>query len=87
LLAQLPTRIDSLCNIAGVPGTANPQLLARVNYLGLRHLSSALLPRINAGGSIVNIASILGAEWPLRLEQHKALARIEGFAAGQAWLA
>ncbi|MBK5304030.1 MULTISPECIES: coniferyl-alcohol dehydrogenase [Gammaproteobacteria] len=87
LLPQLPARIDSLCNIAGVPGTANPQLLAQVNYLGLRHLSQALLPRITAGGSIVNIASILGAEWPLRLEQHKALARIEGFAAAQAWLA
>jgi NAD(P)-dependent dehydrogenase (short-subunit alcohol dehydrogenase family) len=55
LLPQLPARFDSLCNIAGVPGTANPQLLARVNYLGLRHLSQALLPRINAGGSIVNM--------------------------------
>ena len=87
LLPQLPARIDSLCNIAGVPGTANPQLLAQVNYLGLRHLSSALLPRITAGGSIVNIASILGAEWPQRLDLHKALASIEDFAAAQAWLA
>ncbi|MBV7515942.1 SDR family NAD(P)-dependent oxidoreductase, partial [Pseudomonas sp. PDM25] len=34
LLPQLPARLDSLCNIAGVPGTANPRLLARVNYLG-----------------------------------------------------
>lgn len=87
LLPQLPARIVSLCNIAGVPGTANPQLLAQVNYLGLRHLSSALLPRITAGGSIVNIASILGAEWPQRLDLHKALASIEDFAAAQAWLA
>lgn len=87
LLPQLPTRIDSLCNIAGVPGTANPLLLAQVNYLGVRHLSRALLPRISAGGSIVNIASILGAEWPQRLDLHKALARIEGFATAQSWLA
>jgi len=86
-LAQLPARLDGLCNIAGVPGTAAPELVARVNYLGLRHLCSALLPRINAGGSIVNIASILGAEWPLRLEQHKALAATTGFADGEAWLA
>ncbi|MFL1415734.1 coniferyl-alcohol dehydrogenase [Pseudomonas fildesensis] len=86
LLLQLPARIDSLCNIAGVPGTANPQLLAQVNYLGVRQLSSALLPRITAGGSIVNIASILGAEWPVRLGLHKELARIEGVAAAQAWL-
>lgn len=87
LLPQLPASIDALCNIAGVPGTADPQTVAQVNYLGVRHLSCALLPRISAGGSIVNIASILGAEWPQRVALHKALARIEGFAAAQAWLA
>ncbi|WP_443191830.1 coniferyl-alcohol dehydrogenase [Pseudomonas indica] len=86
-LDQLPARLDGLCNIAGVPGTAAPELVARVNYLGLRHLCRALLPRIVAGGSIVNIASILGAEWPLRLEQHKALAATTSFADGEAWLA
>ncbi|MFV9657305.1 coniferyl-alcohol dehydrogenase [Pseudomonas sp. NY15366] len=86
-VAQLPVQLDGLCNIAGVPGTANPHLLARVNYLGLRHLTEAVLPRINAGGSIVNVASILGAQWPERLEQHKTLAATQGFAAGEAWLA
>ena len=64
LLPQLPTRIDSLCNIAGVPGTANPLLLAQVNYLGVRHLSRALLPRISAGGSIVNISSSVTSRTP-----------------------
>lgn len=86
-VARLPAYVDGLCNIAGVPGTADPQLLARVNYLGLRHLSEALLPRIAAGGSIVNVASVLGAQWPERLQLHKALAATEGFAAGEAWLA
>ncbi len=85
-IAQLPQRVDALCNIAGVPGTANPALLAHVNYLGLRYLSSGVLPRMPAGGSIVNVASILGADWPLRLDLHKQLAATEGFAAGQAWL-
>ncbi|AXP03170.1 SDR family oxidoreductase [Pseudomonas fluorescens] len=84
---QLPDTLDGLCNIAGVPGTADPQRVAQVNYLGLRHLCAALLPRIRAGGSIVNVASILGAEWPLRVDLHKALARTDSFADGQAWLA
>lgn len=84
---RLPEQIDGLCNIAGVPGTADPQLVAQVNYLGLRHLCAAVLPRIRAGGSIVNVASILGAQWPQRLELHKALARTETFFQGQAWLA
>lgn len=84
---QLPERIDALCNIAGVPGTAEVDLVARVNYLGLRHLSQRVLERMPQGGSIVNIASILGAEWPQRVDVHKALAETPSFEAGLAWLA
>lgn len=85
-LSALPERIDGLCNIAGVPGTAEADLVGRVNYLGLRHLSEALLPRFNQGASIVNVASILGIEWPARLEQHKALAQTSCFEEGATWL-
>ncbi|WP_284614959.1 coniferyl-alcohol dehydrogenase [Aquabacterium humicola] len=84
---QLPERVDALCNIAGVPGTAPADLVARVNYLGLRHLCQRMLERLPAGGSIVNISSILGAEWPQRLDLHKALAETPHFEAGLAWLA
>jgi NAD(P)-dependent dehydrogenase (short-subunit alcohol dehydrogenase family) len=85
-LQQLPERIDALANIAGVPGTAPVDLVARVNYLGLRHLTHAVLPRIPEGGSVVNIASILGAEWPARLELHRALGATASFAEGAHWL-
>jgi len=84
---QLPARFDALCNVAGVPGTAALDLVARVNYLGLRHLSTRALDRLPEGGSIVNISSILGAEWPQRLDAHKALAEARSFDAGLAWLA
>ncbi|RKE79186.1 coniferyl-alcohol dehydrogenase [Rhizobium sp. AG855] len=86
-LAQFPTRIDALVNAAGVPGTADKHLVARVNYLGLRHLTEALLDRMPKGSSIVNFASILGAEWPHRVELHKQLAATDSFAAGHDWLA
>jgi NAD(P)-dependent dehydrogenase (short-subunit alcohol dehydrogenase family) len=85
-VAQLPAHVDALCNIAGVPGTADGDLVARVNYLGLRHLSEQMLGRISRGGSIVNVSSILGYEWPQRLAEHKALAGAEGFEAGAQWL-
>ena len=84
---QLPERIDALCNIAGVPETANVDLVARVNYLGLRHLCQRVVERMPAGAAIVNESSILGAEWPQRLELHKALAETAGFEAGLAFLA
>lgn len=84
---QLPERIDGLCNVAGVPGTAPAALVARVNYLGVRHLSERVLERMPAGSSIVNVSSILGYFYPQRLDQHKALAKTAGFEAGLAWLA
>ena len=86
LLGQLPDSVDGLCNVAGVPGTAPLATVANVNYLGLRHLSHGLLPRMAPGSSIVNVASVLGGEWPQRLELHKALAATDSYAAGQHWL-
>ena len=85
-VAQLPDRIDALCNIAGVPGTSDRDLVARVNYLGLRHLTGKVLERVPRGGSIVNVASILGGEWTLRLDQHKSLAATQTFESGLRWL-
>jgi NAD(P)-dependent dehydrogenase (short-subunit alcohol dehydrogenase family) len=85
-VAELPDQLHALCNIAGVPGTAAADLVGRVNYLGLRHLSQSLLPKLS-GGCIVNVASILGIEWPQRLEQHQSLASTPGFTEGSEWLA
>jgi NAD(P)-dependent dehydrogenase (short-subunit alcohol dehydrogenase family) len=85
-IAQLPERFDALCNIAGVPGTALAKLVGEVNYLGLRHLTEKVLTRLPRGGAIVNVASILGAEWRERLAQHKELAMAKGYAEGEHWL-
>lgn len=86
-VAQLPAQVDALANIAGVPGTAPAELVGRVNYLGLRHLTQRVLERMPEGGSIVHIASILGAQWPERLELHRTLGATAGFEEGAQWLA
>lgn len=86
-IIRLPPHIDALCNVAGVPGTLPVEVVARVNYLGVRHLSEQLLDRMPPGGSIVNVSSILGHFHRERLQQHKALAAEAGFAAGLDWLA
>lgn len=86
-VAALPGHVDALVNAAGVSGLADKDLVARVNYLGLRHLTEALVPNLSKGGAVVNIASILGAEWPERLAAHKELAATTTFADGAAWLA
>ncbi len=84
---QLPAHIDALANIAGVPGTAPAELVGKVNYLGLRHFTQRVMDRMTEGGSVVNISSILGAEWPARLELHRELGATPGYEAGTAWLA
>ncbi|GAA0740816.1 coniferyl-alcohol dehydrogenase [Ideonella azotifigens] len=86
-MKQLPAQVDALANVAGVPGTAPAELLGRVNYLSLRHLSERVAERMSAGASIVNVSSILGHFYMQRLDQHKALADTRSFEAGLAWLA
>lgn len=86
LVAALPQEIDALCNIAGVPGTVPSDIVARLNYLGLRDLSVKAIPKMKSGGSIVGVSSILGYFWPERLDAHKALAQTSSFDEGLAWL-
>ena len=86
-IAALPEKFDGLVNAAGVPGTAPRELVGRVNYLGLRHLTEGVVDRLKPGASIVNFASVLGGEWQQRLALHKALSTVDGFAQGEAWLA
>jgi NAD(P)-dependent dehydrogenase (short-subunit alcohol dehydrogenase family) len=85
-IGALPERVDALANIAGVPGTAPVDVLARVNYLGLRHFTLGVLERMPAGSAFLNISSFLGAEWPARLELHRELAATTSFAEGAQWL-
>lgn len=86
-MKELPAHIDGLANVAGVPGTSPVALVGRVNYLGLRHLTERVIERMPAGGSVVNVSSILGHFYPQRLEAHKGLAETTSFEAGLAWLA
>ena len=86
-IAALPEQFDGLVNAAGVPGTAPKELVAKVNYLGLRQLTEGVVDRLKPGASIVNFASVLGGEWQQRLALHKALSDVDGFAEGEAWLA
>jgi len=86
-IAALPERIDALVNVAGIPGPEPATGVVAVNFLGLRHITESLVPRINAGGSVVNVASTAGWDWQKRAEVVKGLLDTPDFAAGIAWLA
>ena len=66
---QVRGEIHGLANIAGVPGTAPFELVLKVNVLGLRDLTGALLPKLADGGFITNLASSVAAGWAGRRDQ------------------
>lgn len=61
---ELPSGIDALCNIAGLPPTQDRVLVVKVNFLGLRHFTELMIDKLNDNASIVNIASLAGLGWP-----------------------
>lgn len=58
-------RIDGLCTIAGVPGTAPVELLARVDYLGIRHLTGLVAEHMGPGGSVAGSGSTASPPGPV----------------------
>jgi len=85
-VAQMPQQLHGLCNIAGLPGNRGVERTLRVNFLGLRHLTQRVLPRLQPGSAIVNLASVAGNQWSDRWGLHKAWAQTADFAQGLAWL-
>jgi NAD(P)-dependent dehydrogenase (short-subunit alcohol dehydrogenase family) len=53
--------LQGLANIAGLPGTYAPERILAVNFLGLRALTLALLPKLAPGSAIVNVSSVTAA--------------------------
>jgi NAD(P)-dependent dehydrogenase (short-subunit alcohol dehydrogenase family) len=49
--------IHALFNCAGLPTTANPMDIMKVNFIGARHLTNGLIRMMRSPGAIVSIAS------------------------------
>jgi NAD(P)-dependent dehydrogenase (short-subunit alcohol dehydrogenase family) len=82
-------RIDglyALVNCAGLPQTFAGSDVMKVNFLGLRQLTEALLPRIDDGGAVASVASLAGHGWPEHLDLLGPLLATGSFAEGVAWV-
>lgn len=84
-LEALPGPWDALVNVAGIPGPRPAEPVIAVNFLGLRHLTERLLPRLRSGGSVVSVASTAAQGWQRRAAVIDALLDTPDFAAGLAW--
>ncbi len=72
LVDALPSDIDGLVNNAGLPPTRPTNKLLAVNLVGLKRLTVSLIPKLNDGASIVNVASLAGFGWPQAVDAIKA---------------
>lgn len=72
LVAQIEPGGNGLCNIAGVPPSAPPEMVLALNAKGLERLTVGLAPGLADGASIVNIASSAGSAWARRTESIRA---------------
>ncbi|MFB1296640.1 coniferyl-alcohol dehydrogenase [Mycobacterium sp. pW049] len=78
---------DVLAHVAGVPGTAPPNDVLTVNYLGMRRMVEGMLPLMHRGGAVVAVASIAGIGWEQRLDDLSALLEATDADAVAAWQA
>jgi NAD(P)-dependent dehydrogenase (short-subunit alcohol dehydrogenase family) len=84
--AKIPGEIYAHFNCAGLPGAPFSNLdTMLVNFVGLRHLTEALVPRIEQGGAIASITSVAGMGYKKNLENVNALIATADFAEGKAW--
>lgn len=63
LVAALPAGAHGLANIAGLPPTRPAEQVVTVNLVGLKYLTTQLVPTLADGASIVNLASLAGLGW------------------------
>lgn len=78
-------KVDALFNCAGLAQTSPPIEVMKVNYLGARRLTEALLPAMSPGSSVVSISSTAGLGWSRRLPAVMELIKIEDYDQAVDW--
>lgn len=84
--AVLGGRFDALFNCAGLGPTFSPLDIVKVNFIGTRALTEALLPKLAAGSAIGSIASTAGMGWSRRIPLLKDFVALAGYEAAVEWV-
>jgi NAD(P)-dependent dehydrogenase (short-subunit alcohol dehydrogenase family) len=85
-VARIDGPVDALFNVAGVSsGIGKPLLVVTINFLGMRHFTEALLPRMPAGSAIANVSSLAAAGYQQNAAVTAGLLATTSFADGVQW--
>ena len=78
-VAGIGGKVDALFNCAGLPQTAPPLDVMKVNYIGTRHLTEQVLSLMSEGSAIASISSTGGMGWSRKLPMLMDFVQISGF--------
>ncbi len=84
-VAGIKGEIHGLFNCAGLPSAFPPMDVMKVNFIGLRHLTEQVVPRMKPGAAIASIASTGGLGWSRRIPTNIELVTTKGFEAAVDW--
>lgn len=85
-VAAISGRVDSLFNVAGVSsGIGDSLLVVKINFLGTRHLTEALIAEMPSGSSIVSVSSLAAAGYAENMAEVAGLLNTGTFAEGVQW--
>lgn len=85
-VAAIDGRVDALFNVAGVSsGIGDPPLVVTINFLGTRHLTEALIPRMPPGSAIVSVSSLAAAGYRDHLRSVAPLLHTTSMREGIEW--
>lgn len=78
--------VDALFNVAGVSsGIGDPLRVVTINFLGMRHFTEALLPRMPEGSAVANVSSLAAADYLANVAVTAGLVRTGSMADGISW--
>ncbi len=78
-IAGIGGKVDALFNCAGLPQTAPPLDVMKVNYAGTRRVTEQVLPLMSEGAAIVSISSNGGLGWSRRIPVLMGLLKIDNY--------
>lgn len=85
-VARIAGPVDALFHCAGLSPTQPMLAVIRVNFLGLRYLTEALLPAMRDGAAIASTSSNGGLHWRSRKDWILDFLQTADFAEGLEWV-
>lgn len=84
-IAGIGGKVDALFNCAGLPQTAPPLDVMKVNYAGTRRVTEQVLPLMSEGAAIVSISSNGGLGWSRRIPVLMELLKLDNYEDSIKW--